>query len=275
MYCEIRGSKIYYEEYGEGKPILLIHGFSLDGRMMKGCMEPALKGFDLRRVYIDLPGMGRSQAPEWIKGSDDMLDAVCGFAESVLPDANFLVAGESYGGYLSRGLVYRMKERIDGLLLICPVVLADRAKRTLPEKTVFARDESLFSELLPSVADEFKDVFVIQTRPAFERFEEEILPGLRAADKAFLDRVHSENYGFSFDVDDPQKARFEKPALLFAGRQDNATGYRDLFGIIENYPRATFAVLDAAGHNLQIEQSGLFCSLVSEWLDRIEGRFGI
>ncbi|CAM02087.1 hypothetical protein SACE_2808 [Saccharopolyspora erythraea NRRL 2338] len=36
-----------------------------------------------------------------------------------------------------------------------------------------------------------------------------------------------------------------------------------------HYPRASFAVLDVAGHNLPIEQPELFGALVLEWLDRV------
>ena len=40
--------------------------------------------------------------------------------------------------------------------------------------------------------------------------------------------------------------------------------------ILERFPRATFAVLDLAGLNLQIEQPQLFHALINEWLDRVE-----
>lgn len=60
------------------------------------------------------------------------------------------------------------------------------------------------------------------------------------------------------------------PALLLAGRQDATVGYRDLGTILENYPRATFAVIDSAGHNLHIEQPDLFHALVGEWIHRVE-----
>ncbi|PJN07516.1 alpha/beta hydrolase [Streptomyces sp. CB01635] len=33
----------------------------------------------------------------------------------------------------------------------------------------------------------------------------------------------------------------------------------------------SFAFLDLAGHNLQIQQPALFAGLVSEWLDRVTG----
>ena len=34
---------IYYEILGSGMPVLMIHGWSVDHRLMKGCMEPVLK----------------------------------------------------------------------------------------------------------------------------------------------------------------------------------------------------------------------------------------
>jgi pimeloyl-ACP methyl ester carboxylesterase len=53
------------------------------------------------------------------------------------------------------------------------------------------------------------------------------------------------------------------------GRQDDHVGYRDQWDLLEHYPRASFAVLDRAGHNLQQEQPVLFEALVEEWLDRV------
>jgi pimeloyl-ACP methyl ester carboxylesterase len=47
-------------------------------------------------------------------------------------------------------------------------------------------------------------------------------------------------------------------------------GYRDAWGLLERYPRATFVTLDRAGHALAEEQPTLFRVLVHEWLDRVE-----
>ncbi len=60
----------------------------------------------------------------------------------------------------------------------------------------------------------------------------------------------------------------ENPVFLLTGRQDISVGYQNIIEIIEEYPRATLAVLDMAGHNLQIEQPELFESLVGEWIRR-------
>ena len=123
--------------------------------------------------------------------------------------------------------------------------------------------------LAEGAREEFESVAVVQNRKAWERFHAEILPGLKAADSSFLARLQSGGYAFSFAVD-PLLEPFTKPALFLMGRQDGIVGYRDAFRILEQYPRASYAVLDRAGHNLQIEQERLFAALVEEWAFRIE-----
>lgn len=273
MIYPFRDSKFYYEEVGEGNPFLMIHGFSCDCHLMKGCMEPIFKEYtNYKRIYLDLPGMGKSDAPDWINNSDDMLEFLISFINKVIPDDSFLLAGQSYGGYLARGILLEFKERIDGLCLICPVAIADSNLRTVPNPYILRKDEELLSDLNnknPEEAKNFSDNFVIQNPYTYQRFHSEIQVGLSAANNSFLDRL-KQNYAFSFDVDDKKQALFIKPTLFLTGHQDDCVGYHDLWKIIDNYPRATFATLDGAGHNLHIEQQELFEQLVKDWILRIE-----
>ena len=58
MFCDLGKARVYYESYGEGVPVLMIHGFYPDHRLMKGCMEPIFSSRPgWRRIYFDLPGM--------------------------------------------------------------------------------------------------------------------------------------------------------------------------------------------------------------------------
>jgi pimeloyl-ACP methyl ester carboxylesterase len=59
-----------------------------------------------------------------------------------------------------------------------------------------------------------------------------------------------------------------RPTVILCGRQDSVTGYEDQYPLLPHYPRATYAVLDMAGHNLQLEQPELLAALVREWLGR-------
>ena len=214
--------------------------------------------------------MGGTRKESWIDCSDRVLEVVLAFVERILPNQNFLVVGQSYGGYLARGLIYKRRESVQGLLLICPLILATQEDRSLPARKIIVEDRRLISELEPSDANEFGSMAVVQSRGNWERFRDEVLAGLKAADTAYLEELRNKGYGLTVDVDSLSEP-YDKPVLIVAGRQDTSVGYRDAWGLIENYPRATLAVLDSAGHNLQIEQAQLFDALVSEWLKRVEG----
>jgi pimeloyl-ACP methyl ester carboxylesterase len=270
MKCRLKDITVHYVTRGAGRPMVMLHGFTLDHRVMLGCMEPLFTDREgWQRIYLDLPGMGRTLARPWVTGSDQMLGVVLDFIDATIPGQHFVAAGESYGGYLARGLVYRRPDMVDGLLLICPMVVADRARRTLPKPTVLVRDSRLLKSLNPAEAREFESVAVIQTRANWKRFAREVLAGIRICDEAFVTKLQAHGYSFSFDVDNLSTA-FEKPSLILTGRQDSSVGYADAWTLLERYPRATLAVLDRAGHNLQIEQEAQFNMLVKDWLTRLE-----
>lgn len=271
MKCDLENIEIYYEIYGKGYPILMIHGFMPDHRLMKGCMEPIFEKKDnYKRIYFDLPGMGKTTGPDWIKNSDEILEIVLEFIDKIIPDEKFIIASESYGCYLARGIILKRSDFVDGILFICPLIIPQPEKRYLPKKVrVFIKDDKFISSLNPIDVIELEESLVVQNREVWERYNDEILSGLKIADQNFADKIFPANYSFSFKVDHRLKL-FDKPSLFLLGRQDITVGYRDAWKIIENYPRATFAILDQAGHNLQIEKANLFNSLVIEWLERVE-----
>jgi pimeloyl-ACP methyl ester carboxylesterase len=274
MICQVSDLAIYYEIHGEGTPILMLHGFYPDHRSMKGCLEPIfVKQPGWKRIYLDLPGMGQTKGQNWLDSSDKMLQVVLEFVEHVIPHQSFLIVGDSYGAYLARGIVYKQADRVDGICLVCPCIVADSTKRTVPLHQTLVRDQELLSSLSADEANEFESIAVIQNRRNWERFRDEIFSGVQLADSEFLERLRQNGYTFSFPVDSLEKP-FEKPTLILTGRQDAMVGYRDAWEILENYPRATFAVLDAAGHILQIEQERLFEELVCEWLERVKAEKG-
>lgn len=270
MECQLENININYEVFGEGRPIVLLHGYWTDHRQIAGCMEPAFEDHDSwKRVYIDLPGMGRTPGKEWITNADKMLDIVCQFIDAVIPDENFVVGGYSYGAYLARGVLHHKFAQVDGLCIVCPVIIANSTERTKPPQEILIKDPDLVAKLTPEEREEFEHWVAVQSQKIFDRTRAEVDAGSRLVDEPFLSRLQAQGYAFSFDVNIIPK-QFEKPTLIIAGRQDWVVGYRDAWNIIEQYPRATLGVLDRAGHNLPISQEGLFNALVSEWLDRVE-----
>ena len=141
MFFTYQGNKLYYKVIGQGKPVLAIHGLGCSSELMEGCLEPIFeKHADYKRIYLDLPGMGRSDANPAFASADAILEMILNFIETVISGHTFLLAGESYGGYLARGILAKKRLEIDGLLLICPVVAPNPQERILPKDTLVVRE---------------------------------------------------------------------------------------------------------------------------------------
>ena len=267
MQVDVLGLPVHYEEVGDGRPIVFLHGGGADHRLMTVAFEPIFEARSgWRRIYPDLPGMGRTPAADWIDGEDDMLAVVEGFVDLVAPSDRVAVAGASYGGYLALGLVHRRPEKLDGLALVAPAYRSDPDR--LPAHQVFARDEAVVASLTEDERP-WLGRSVVQVAETLEFFRAGVLPGLRIADSAFLDRLEA-GPNLSIDVSAPLPAPFPAPTLILAGRQDSVVGWADAIPLLDSFPRATYAVLDRAGHAVRAEQNVLFRALVGEWLDRLE-----
>ena len=268
MECQLGDITMYYEEAGEGRPLLLLHGMPLDHRSMANDMEPLFTNrHGWRRLYPDMPGMGKTRAADWITHQDQVLDLVIDFIDKVIPGEHLVVAGASYGAYLARGLVHHRGSQVDGLFLWVPLIETDLAKLKLPQHLVVHEDPAFLAALTPDEQD-MKDFIVAQSMDLLNTSRQFIGPAGEIADREFLGRLNQKRT-FSFEVD-ALPAPFPAPTLILAGRQDNWVGYREAYNLLDSYPRASFAVLDRAGHALSSESKMLFRALANEWLDRVE-----
>src|SRR4051794_22849402 len=103
------GVDVHYVEHGPPPgaaehTAVLVHGFPPDHRLMTGCFEPVFADRPgWRRIYLDLPGMGRTVAPQTVRSTDDVFAVVRAALSKLLPGGRYALCGESYGGYLVRG----------------------------------------------------------------------------------------------------------------------------------------------------------------------------
>ncbi len=265
-YCSLTKASIYYEVIGDGIPIIMIHGFGVDHRLMKGCMEPIFrKRSGFKRIYFDLPGMGKTKDYHQVENAGDILETVLDLIRMVIPDQPYLLMGESYGGYLARGLVAVQRERIMGIGLLCPVIIPEKEKRTLPAHTILYEDDQLMEQLPVQEKEAFRSESVVLNKKNWVRYRDEVYAGIICADNNFLAKIE-QHYGLSTKLDEDG---FDKPSTFILGKQDAVVGYKDAFQILDRYQKASYNVLEQAGHYLQIEQADLFQKLVNEWLDRV------
>ena len=270
MECLLDNIKVHYEILGEVRPILMLHGCPVDHSYMMTAFEPIFEDLEgWQRIYLDLPGMGKTSAVEWIKTHDDMLQVVLDFIDHVIPEDHFHIVGLSYGAYLARGIINKRFISIDGLMMYAPMIFADQAKKTVPEHIILFENPSFHEELKANNLEEFIVYITDQNDECLENLRIVGIPSIAKADFEFLDSIDFEKE-FSFCRDD-EVLSFSKPTLIVVGRQDSVVGYQDVWQFIEGFPRATFAVLDYSGHALGVgERNTVFRALVKDWIDRLE-----
>ncbi len=253
-------------ECGVGTPIVLLHGFPVDHRSLLSLDAVIERSGGWRRMYLDLPGMGRTPIGK-VRSTDDVVQAVEDEIDARLGDSPFALLGNSYGGMLARAIAHRRRGRMLGLATIAGVFIADRGQRHLPDRVVLREDpEAVAVAAAEGAADDYVDMAVVQSVDNARGFLDGVWPGLQAADYEGITGIE-QNYDLG---DRPEESDlFTQPTLFITGRQDDAVGYQDAWAVLEHYPRATFAVLDAAGHNTQVDQPDATSVLITEWLARI------
>jgi len=253
---EGNGVRLHYEERGAGVPLVALHGAAVDHRDITAAIEDVVPNSYLR-IYPDLPGMGRSTS-DGLTCNDDVVAALVDFIDH-LGTGPVMLVGHSYGAYLARGVAARRPDMVLGLALLCPI--AEQAHE-VPDQTVVHQDNDAYDELDPAQRAKFDDYFVVRTAANARRFRDHTWPGITLVDEDALGRIFA---GWTVDVG---SGTFSAPTLIVAGRRDSVVGYTDAMRLSEQYPRATIAVIDDAGHALMHERPGVLGALVSDWLAR-------
>jgi pimeloyl-ACP methyl ester carboxylesterase len=247
---------IHHVEHGSGRPVLVLHGAGVDHREAEACFEPALAGVPgLRRIYPDLPGLGRTPAPAALRSADGVLDMLLDLADEVTGGTAYLLIGHSAGAYYAQAMAARRAAQVAGLALVCPLL---PGVRDLPEHRLVAGAGELGDDV-------FRSYFVIQTPEMLERYDRYVAPAAALVDQAALERI-----GERWELTPVHGPPYAGPMVVVAGRLDSTVGYAAALDLVDHHPHASLAVLDDAGHALPHEQPELLRSLLAEWLARVE-----
>lgn len=268
MNIDVSLANISYEVIGQGIPVLLIHGFSLDRQVMKGAYEPLFEQFDsFKRIYVDLPGMGESKEEKGLLGSHDILNSLLDFVDKVIGQDKFIVIGQSYGGYLAQGIVATIPERTLGLGLLCPLIIADSDYRDLPDHKMVLDDSAHITYTDQEVFEEFLEFAVVANQKTYDRFLSDILVGFEKATSEVLEVIRMENYALNPEPYKRMQA-YDKPSLILVGKQDATVGYKDVFKLDGMLKNLSIHMINACGHALQYEQVESFNMISKNWLEK-------
>lgn len=153
------GAALHVEESGTGRPLVLLHGWSLDSAALLGPLAPLARR--ARLVAPDLRGHGRSAAGAGAWTLDDLADDVARvFAALDLRDA--VVAGWSLGGLAALAALPALAGRVRALALVSSTPCFTEREgwaHALPARTVDAVAAQVRREPARAVRRFFEGMF--------------------------------------------------------------------------------------------------------------------
>ncbi len=247
----IDGLTIASEVYGEGEPVLLLHGWGCRIENMQAVGERlASLGYHIH--IIDMPGFGRSTLPDTVWGVDEYARFVIRYLDGAhLKPVNLI--GHSFGGRISLVL------GADYADYVKKIVLTDSAGVITP----------------PSTSQQLRKAAFGLANKAFT------LPGASALEKPFREWAR-QRYG-SADLRNagplepifrkvilqdlvPRAARIKAPTLLIWGDQDQDTPLWQAQVLEKTIPDAGLVVFQGAGHFAYQERLPDFIRIVDTFL---------
>lgn len=212
MQVKVNDWNINYEVYGEGTPIILLHGWLTTLETMRPLANNLCKNF---KVYlVDVVGFGKSDLPEHPLHTDDFGDFLAGFIKE-LGIKNPILIGHSNGGRMIINAVGR------GIVSPKKVVLIDSAgikpKRSLGYylKVAFYKSGKFILNLLPNTKN-------------MKKFKEKLRNNVGSDDYKASANVLKETMKLIVNEDQTNLLpKINVPTLLIWGSLDTATPIAD------------------------------------------------
>jgi pimeloyl-ACP methyl ester carboxylesterase len=146
-YAELNGIRMYYEEYGKGEPLLLIHGYFQTGGMWSAYFDTFSEHY--RLIVPDLRGHGRTD-----NALDEFTHRQAAYDVFALLDRlnvrSVRGMGISTGGMTLIHMATQQPERVSSMVLIgsthffpagCRTIMAEHTQEVLTAEVVEARSK--------------------------------------------------------------------------------------------------------------------------------------
>ncbi|MBN2022116.1 MAG: alpha/beta fold hydrolase [Pirellulales bacterium] len=234
-------------ERGEGKPLVLIHGFPLDHTMWEP--QLAMLARQCRVIAPDLRGFGHSSATEGTVTMEQMADDVVAVAEALGVSGRFVLGGLSMGGYVAMAFWRKYASRLAGLILCdtragpdAPEAAAarlDTADRILREGPALLVD-SMTPRLLAESTRRNQPELVAAVQDVILRANRQ---GVAAALRGMAQRPDSTSI----------LSRIDCPTLVLVGREDPISPPEEMRAMAEAIPGARLAEIPRAAHLAPLE----------------------
>lgn len=252
-YAPANGTKVYYEVYGDGKPIVLIHGAYYTIEMNWGRLIPELA--KTRKVIaIELQGHGHTPFSERKLSRATLASDVEKVMDYLKIDRADL-AGYSFGGQVAYQFAIQSPERLRKLVIISAAYKSDGWVTEVTDGFKKMKPEFFMNSPLQAAYDA-----VAPDKTKWNKFLEQMI--------AFA--------GEPFNLGDDNIAKITAPVLIISGDNDGldkielAKTYKLLEGGVsadlQPMPKSHLAIIPNQSHVSLMEQTNTISSYLNSFL---------
>ena len=266
----VNGLDHYYEDSGNGDPIVLIHGAFVDSRLWDPQFAHLAKRY--RAVRYDLRGHGQT-------GPSDLTTyTIDGFADDLerlilgLGLAKPIVCGMSLGGMIAQAYAVRSSSKLRALILADTAVsvsltLSDKLQRYVlfPKWAMKVTIRSLSARKFTRFS--FWLARATRSGEWFGRDEataEYVRNCMLQLSDSEYEKIYDSIYGFGLQP----LGRIRVPTLVLNGEYESKAVFRHTEELKRRVPQVEATIVPGAGHTSNMENPEAFNELVDEFLSR-------
>ena len=247
MFCEIEGINIHYERVGQGRPVLILHGWGADIEAVRPIMN-CMSGLGYEAVAIDFPGFGQTSEPPEPWGVAEYAALTRKFIEAVGLRGCDLIC-HSFGGRVTLLLASEDPRLFHRLVLvdaagIRPPRTFGYYVRTYSYKLGKRLATVRWIDTLLHLSEKQKNAGSADYRA----LKSDLM-------RATLSRVVNLDLTERLD-------HIQNETLLVWGDQDTATPLARAQVMEKRIPKAGLAVLEGAGHFSYVDKYAQFCAVM-------------
>lgn len=248
MIYNYNNKKVFVDVAGEGRPVLLLHGWGCTHEIFAGLQNLLSQKY---KVYnFDFPGFGVSDEPDSVWGTQEYTRMI----ERFVADNNIVepsLVGHSFGGRIS--IIFASRNDVERLVLVDAAGIKPKRPLKYYYKVYsFKIAKWLCNTFLPK--KKAKQIIDAWRKGAGSSDYNNASPMMRA----ILSKVVNEDLT-------PLLPHIKAPTLLFWGNRDTATPLADAKTMERLIPDAGLVVAHGTGHFSFIENAGLFASVMKNF----------
>lgn len=244
-------ASIASREYGEGLPVVLIHGFPMSQEIWSEFAPMVSRKFKIHT--IDLPGFGGSQVPSSYSMASVAKDVLNWMDRKRIPQS--VVIGHSLGGYVTLAMVGEEPERFAGFGLFHSTALADTVEKKQSRDKVV---EFVEKNGAPAFTTNFiPPLFANKNHDAVERVRE-------ISKNTSADVVIGYTRGMRDRMDMTLVFKsYNKPVLFIVGKEDPGIPVESVVKQADSCQQPEVHILADVGHMGMFEAPQTIADIVS------------